>query len=292
MKYAVIDIGTNSVRYLLARYDGISPVTLFRDRENTRLGKGLYSEARLLSPDTMKQTVDAVAKFTLHARQNNAENIICFATSAVRDANNSNELANMIKEQAGVELEVLSGDEEALAGYTGAMGNDCCFNCGIIVDIGGGSTEIIERLNTGTVMGISFDCGCVRLKELFGDDIEGAKQYIAQNIHVPQGKNIVLIGGTATTLAMLYNGLSEYNETVLHGTHITLQYIEQLTNKVMNMTPAEREELVSFDRKRADILLYGLLIISYISGMSGTNGIITSEQGLMQGIIKLKHKPK
>ncbi|MBE5818119.1 MAG: hypothetical protein E7312_03595 [Clostridiales bacterium] len=291
MKYAIIDIGTNSVRYLLARYDGIAPVTIFRDRENTRLGKGLYSEARLLAPDTMKQTALAVAKFVLHARQNNAESIICFATSAVRDANNSNVLADMIKEQAGVDLEVLSGDEEALAGYTGAMSDDC-FNCAVLVDIGGGSTEIIERLKTGTVMGVSFDCGCVRLKELFGDDIEGAKQYIEQNIHVPQGKSIVLIGGTATTLAMLYNGLSEYNEAILHGTHITLQYIEELTDKVMNMTPLEREELVAFDRKRADILLYGLLIISYIARMTGASGIVTSEQGLMQGIIKLKHKSK
>ena len=290
MKYAIIDIGTNSVRYLLARYDGSSPITLYRDRENTRLGKGLYSAARLLSSDSMKQSADAVSKFALHARQHNAEKIICFATSAVRDANNSSEFAQMLKTQADVELEILLGDEEALAGYTGAMGNDCCFNCGIIVDIGGGSTEIIERLNTGTVMGISFDCGCVRLKELFGNDIEGAKQYISQNIHVPKGKNIVLIGGTATTLAMLYNGLEQYDETILHGTQISLKYINELTEKVLNMSPAEREDLLHFDRKRADILIYGLLIIGYIASEAQTNAIVTSEQGLMQGIIKIKHK--
>ncbi len=286
MRFAVIDIGTNSARYLLANADNSTISSIYADREITRLGKGLYTEERLMCRESMDATASAVARFASHAKQNNADKIICIATSAARDAANSHILSDLIMQKAGIQLTVLSGEQEALAGFTGALADTADASNTILVDIGGGSTEIIEQAPDGSVNCISYNCGCVRLCELFGEDYTKAYSFIKNTIHVPDNKSIVFIGGTASVLAMLYHGLSSYSEGKLHMTSVPYSDVVALRDKLCSMSQAQREELIHFDKKRADIVPYGFMIISYIMEQAGAHTVTTSEQGLMHGIIK------
>lgn len=286
-KYAIIDIGTNSIRYMLADYSDDNIVTLHKARENTRLGKGLYDGKKQLSEEQMTQSARAVLNFTTHAKENHADKIICVATSAVRDAVNGHYFAQLLKDTSDTELKIISGDTEALCGFTGALGASANSDDTILVDIGGGSTEIIMCTEQNKIKGTSFDCGCVRLSEIFGNDYSSAEVFVKKRITVPPCKKIVLIGGTASTVAMLYRRLAEYNEAKLHMSIIPDKYIRNLKNDIINMYPEEREKLCFFDPKRADILPFGLIILSHILNISGINSITVSEEGLMHGIIRL-----
>lgn len=286
-KYAIIDIGTNSIRYMLADYIDGNIITLHRARENTRLGKGLYDGKKQLGEEQMSHSVQAVFKFTTHAKENGADKIICVATSAVRDAENGQFFAKLLKDASDTDLKILSGNTEALCGFTGALGQYQNNSDIILVDIGGGSTEIIRSVSQGRIKGVSFDCGCVRLSELFGNDYLSAEIFVKKNITVPTCKKIVLIGGTASTVAMLYKKLAEYNEEKLHMSVIPDEYIYNLKNDIIKMHPEEREKLCFFDPKRADILPFGLIILSHIISVSDTDHVTVSEEGLMHGIIRL-----
>lgn len=286
-RYAIIDIGTNSIRYMLADYSDGNIIALHRARENTRLGKGLYDGKKQLGEEQMLHSADAVLKFATHAKENSANKIICVATSAVRDSENGQRFAALLKNVADTELKILSGNTEALCGFTGALGKCADIADTVLVDIGGGSTEIIKCTSEGKILGTSFDCGCVRLAELFGNNYADAIAFIEENVSVPHCKKIALIGGTASTLAMLYKGLDIYDEQKLHMSFISNKYIYKLKNDIINMSLEEREKLCFFDPKRADILPFGLMILSHITKRADVDGVTVSEEGLMHGIIRL-----
>ena len=283
MRYAVIDIGTNSVRCMLADNADGNITVLARARENTRLGKGLYTEQKLLSRDSMQATVSAIASFMDSIASVGYNKVICIATSAVRDSSNGDELAQMIKDATGIDLRVLSGKEEAIAGFVGAMSH----RDGVLVDIGGGSTEVIQMTDEEHVVGISYDCGCVRLSEMFGHDYNKADDFIRSEVESPSGKPITFIGGTASALAMIYKGLAEYDEDALHGTFIPVEYIFSLRDKLLTMTQSEIDRLCFFDPKRGEILPFGLMIISHIVAMAKADGLTVSCHGIMHGLIRL-----
>lgn len=289
MRYAIIDIGTNSIRYMLADYVNGNITSLYRDRENTRLGKGLYDNKNILCDDRMLASANAVAGFVAHARVNFADKTVCIATSAVRDASNKYIFASMLKNIADVELRILSGNEEAFLGFNGALGN-CKDNNTILIDIGGGSTEIVERTPNGEIKGNSFNCGCVRSAETFGEDYSAARAFVEKTLKIPENKNVLLVGGTASTLAMIYKKLPKYDESKLHMTVIPSEYIAKLKDQILAMSRSEREKLCFFDPKRADILPFGLIILSHIIAVSKSEYVITSEEGLMHGIIRFDAK--
>lgn len=288
MRYGIIDIGTNSIRYMLADCVDGNIISLHRSRENTRLGKGLYDNKNMLCEDRMLASANAVAGFVAHAMENFADRLICVATSAVRDAANKDAFAKMLKNTSDIELRILSGKEEALLGFKGAMGDRS--DNSILVDIGGGSTEIIQNAPSGEIIGKSFNCGCVRCAELFGNDYCAAQCFVEKTLTVPQSKGFVLIGGTASTLAMIYKKLTEYDESELHMTVIPSEYIAKSKDQILAMSHSERENLCFFDPKRADILPFGLIILSHIISVSKSKNITTSEEGLMHGIIRLDSK--
>ncbi len=285
MKYAIVDIGTNSVRYMLAEFINNKISVLHTAKSTTRLGEGLYTSEHRLSEGSMMLTVNAVNDFSRHAKANDADKIIATATSAVRDSSNSKELTDAIFAATGITLRILSGNEEALCGFTGAVGNDA-YEDTLLIDIGGGSTELITK-QSGKIEGISYQCGCVRLNELFKRDFAKAKEFAESMINVPASKHPVWIGGTASAAAMIYLGLSEYDIEKVHNTVIPKEYISKLTEKCINMPINELLELCRFDAKRGEILPYGLIVISYILEKTGADAVTVSEKGLMDGVIML-----
>lgn len=288
-RYGIIDIGTNSVRYMLADFKNAGIFPLFSDKRTTRLGEGLYTPEHRLQAKPMSDSVEAVKEFVTYSKENNADRIIIIATSAVRDSSNKEEFKELIKAATGLELTVLSGDEEALAGFTGALSGAFDAKNTVLCDIGGGSTEIIG-LSCKKIKGKSYECGCVRLKELFGSDITSAEKFVDSTVKVPKNKNIIWIGGTASAVAMIHKGITVYDIEKVHLTDITLEEIKVLYEKVKDMSKEELDRLCAFDKKRGEILVYGLMSIISVMKKAGANKVTVSEKGLMDGIIKLDNK--
>lgn len=291
MKYSVIDIGTNSVRFMLAEKVGNKITVSDTFKTTTRLGEGLYTPERRLADKPVFDTLCAVKKYADYSRERNADVIICTATSAVRDASNSDEFSAKIKQTAGIELRILSGEEEAYAGFTGAMQDMPDPDNTMLIDIGGGSTEIVSHSKNG-LEGTSFECGCVRLNELFKGDYKKAAEYIADVVKPHNARSAVWIGGTASACAMIYLLLNEFSINRVHMTNIPAAYIKRLRDETLAMSPVELIKLCSFDVKRGEILPYGLMIISHILDSIKTDNIVVSEKGLMDGIITLHSQGK
>ena len=162
MRKAVIGIGSNSVRMLQADIAGSVGVRLRRDREGTRLFAGLDADG-CLREEAMRTTLHAVAGMASAAREAGCGEIVLFATSATRDAKNAADFALRLREAAALELRVLSGEEEAALSFFGASGSG---RCGVM-DIGGGSTEVIIGEGEEAEMAVSCQMGAVRLSRLF-----------------------------------------------------------------------------------------------------------------------------
>ncbi len=288
MIYSIIDIGTNSVRFMLAEYKNASIFALKTDITTTRLGKGMYNN-NTLTDEAMEKTANAVKFYADLARKNNSDKIICTATSAVRDAENKIEFKLMIKEKANIELRILSGEEEALAGFRGAVPDEYYDEDTILVDIGGGSTEIMG-LKNGKLIGNSYKCGCVRLKELFDGNFDSVRNFIKENIIIPACKKIFWIGGTASAAAMIYKGLCEYDAEKVHLTSITREYLDSLLKKTIHMNESQLEAICSFEVKRGEILNYGLLTMQHIMDEAKVSEVVVSESGLMNGLILLDNE--
>lgn len=286
MIYSIIDIGTNSVRFLLAEYNKGNINIIRSEKATTRLGEGLYTPQRRLCDKPVDDTVYAVKKYVDISRLQAADKIICVATSAVRDASNSAEFAQLLNKCTGITLNILSGEEEARCGFVGAMGTlDSGFDT-MLIDIGGGSTELVRNTGHG-INGVSFECGCVRLRELFKNDYASAHKYIADTLTIPRCQSIVWIGGTATAAAMIYKGIPSYSHAAVHMTTVPGEYICSLAESLPTMTSEQLHDICSFDARRSEILPYGFMIMSYIIKRSGARQISISENGLMEGIMIL-----
>ena len=282
MKYAVIDIGSNSVRLLLWA-DGCS---LSKTVLTTRLGEGISFSPRLL-PQAIDRTVAAISELLKKAQDFGAVKIYAFATAAVRSAVNGQDFIHTVYENCGIIPEILSGEEEAEAGYLGALeGRD-----GGIIDVGGASSEITIGKNGKIIYAVSADVGAVRLKDACGEDKQKLKNYIDEKISVygtvPYCP-MTLIGGTATSLAALEYGVEPYDPKVIHRSTLTAERIGFWAEKLLSMKQSERLLLKGMDRKRADILGGGALLLYEILKKIQAEKVSVSETDNTEGYLMIK----
>ncbi len=282
MKYAVIDIGSNSVRLLLWA-DGCS---LSKTVLTTRLGEGISFSPRLL-PQAIDRTVAAISELLKKAQDFGAVKIYAFATAAVRSAVNGQDFIHTVYENCGIIPEILSGEEEAEAGYLGALeGRD-----GGIIDVGGASSEITIGKNGKIIYAVSADAGAVRLKDACGEDKQKLKNYIDEKISVygtvPYCP-MTLIGGTATSLAALEYGVEPYDPKVIHRSTLTAERIGFWAEKLLSMKQSERLLLKGMDRKRADILGGGALLLYEILKKIQAEKVSVSETDNTEGYLMIK----
>ena len=226
-KYAVLDIGSNSVRMLL-HLNGRETLEL----ETTRLGQGVAD--RLLQAQPVARTIEAIGRFCGEARAAGAEEIYAFATSAVRDARNREALLEPVKRLCGVEIDVIPGQIEAELAYMGAaQGRRAC-----VIDIGGASTELVA--GDGSVRkAVSLQVGAVRLKERCGQDRAAAEGFLAELFEAQKegfsawnDAPFLGIGGTLTTLAAMQQGLKIYDEKRVHGYALTHETVRNWVDKL------------------------------------------------------------
>lgn len=296
MKAAAIGIGSNSVRMLLIEAEGKSFRRLMRDREGTRLFAGLDEEGNL-SPASMDATIAAVARMARSARDEGAEHVHLFATSATRDAANQAEFAARLRSEAQVELEICSGQREAELSFLGATDGGYSG----VIDIGGGSTEFVVGQGSHLVCAFSCQMGAVRLfqqapitghgdlpaVEALAADILERKLMLHPTLNFPQ--RWIGTGGTFTTLSAMVKGIRWTDRTYMHGTRLTLEQVERQALLLSDMPMEERLQLPGLQPHRADIVVHGICILSAAMKRLGIQEITVSEYGNLDGYLKEKY---
>ena len=277
-KFAVIDIGSNSVRLMFVA-DG---KVLYKTLQTTRLGEGL-AEKPLLKPEAVERSALAVAGFYYKAVEEGAEKVLCFATAAVRTAENRQVFLDRVYALCGLAVEVISGEEEAEIGILGALGN----RDGGVIDIGGASTEIVVKKDGALIYKKSVNIGVVRLKDMCGRDRvaleqvanEASKQYG----EIPLGDTIYAIGGTATTLTAQVLGLETYTSDAITGAEVSLNDMQAVTDKLLSMSVEEIAALPCMPKGRADVLTGGAVLFTVLMKNLGFTRIIASDRDNLEG---------
>ncbi|MBO7345227.1 MAG: hypothetical protein J6U92_04740 [Clostridia bacterium] len=279
MKYAVIDIGSNSVRLMIS--DGVE--TLYKKVNTTKLAEGM-GEERILTDVAVLRTATAVSNFYFQAVNEKVSDIYVFATAAVRQASNAKVFTDKVKELCGAEVDVVLGKDEAELGYIGALnGKD-----GGVIDVGGASSEIIVVKNGKIEYSHSINLGAVKIKDECGQDFELVSKMTAEKIKeygsVPKSR-FYAIGGTATTLVAVELGLEPYNPTLVDGFIFTKQALSNLTDKLFSLSVEERQKLKGMFPPRAEVIACGAKLLLDIVNMLGVEEITVSERDNLEGYL-------
>jgi exopolyphosphatase / guanosine-5'-triphosphate,3'-diphosphate pyrophosphatase len=297
MRVAAIDCGTNSIRLLIADIDGNNFREVVRDMEIVRLGQGV-DETGQFHPDAIARTLAAVDKFAAEIAKRGVEKIRFCATSATRDATNRHLFVDGVRERLGIELEVISGDEEAVLSFAGAIKDlDPSNGPFLVVDIGGGSTEFV--FGTSTVEAArSVNIGCVRMTErhfasdpataqqieLARTDIQAAIAQAAAVVPITQAKTLVAVAGTATTVAAAALDLPEYDRYAIHLSRISAQQTHDAAAMFATSTRDQRLALGYMHPGRVDVIAAGSLVLSEIMKATGASEFVASESDILDGM--------
>jgi exopolyphosphatase/guanosine-5'-triphosphate,3'-diphosphate pyrophosphatase len=281
-KFGVIDIGSNSVR-LMMNVDG---KTIYKCLNTTRLGEGVSIDNKLKS-NRIELSVLAIKEFKKKALNEGAVKVYAFATAAVRSSENGNDFVKRVKEVAALDVDVISGEEEARIGILGALkGKD-----GGIIDVGGASTEITVQINGKKVYSKSLDIGTVRLLDLCGQDKDKLNLYINEKIkeygNIPKAE-MYAIGGTATTLAAIDLGLKIYDPVKINGHSIQLRNLKEIKDKLLKLTPEFRKKIDGVEPTRAEVIGGGSLLMYKIIKKLGLTHINVSEDDNLEGYLMSK----
>jgi len=297
MRVAAIDCGTNSIRLLIADIDGINFREVVRDMEIVRLGQGV-DETGQFHPDAIARTLTAVDKFAAEIAKRGVEKIRFCATSATRDATNRHLFVDGVRERLGIELEVISGEEEAALSFAGAIKDlDPTNGPFLVVDIGGGSTEFV--FGTSTVEAArSVNIGCVRMTErhfasdpataeqieLARTDIQAAIAQAAAVVPITKAKTLVAVAGTATTVAAAALELPEYDRYAIHLSRVTAQQTHNAASMFATSTREQRLALGYMHPGRVDVIAAGSLVLSEIMKATGATEFVASESDILDGM--------
>jgi exopolyphosphatase/guanosine-5'-triphosphate,3'-diphosphate pyrophosphatase len=300
MRRAVIDVGTNSIKLLVADVAGRDVRPVHEESRQTRLGQGFY-QTRQLQPESIARTAEAVREFSEIAREQAAQSIRVIATSAARDAMNAADLTRAIERASGLQTEIISGTREAEWVFQGvATGVEFCQRPLLLLDVGGGSTEFILGHGAQRSFAHSFPLGTVRLMEQFppGDPPSAAvfnacrdwlRQFLLHEIrpqlapalkHEPGEILLVGTGGTTTLLACVENQLDRFDRGVIESTVLTFDRVKALREKFWGMSLARRKEIAGLPRQRADVILTGVLIYELVMEEFGFEQVRISTRGL------------
>ena len=293
--FAAIDCGTNSVRLLVARVapDGrLDEVD--RRLHLTRLGQGVDATGRF-APEALERTLAAMADFGAQLDSLGVSARRLVATSAARDAANSAEFFDGALARLGVPAEIISGEEEAWLSYTGAVRALGLTGPALVMDIGGGSTELVAGSGEEIEAAISLPMGSVRLRERFlASDPPLPVEVAAASGYVDDlldgcgvdfaGGTWVGVGGTATSLSALVQHLPAYDRALVHGSVLTADAVRGLTAGLLAMPVAEVLALPTMVPGRADVICAGALVCDRI-GRRAPGPLLVSEADILDGMV-------
>jgi exopolyphosphatase/guanosine-5'-triphosphate,3'-diphosphate pyrophosphatase len=268
----------------------------------TRLGQGVDRENRL-APEAIDRTVEVLREFRRSMDTFGVDRLRMVATSAVRDAENGAVFTEAARAAVGVVPEVLSGLEEGKLAYRGASADLRPFEGDtLVVDIGGGSTEITLG-RAGSVSSVSLQLGCVRLTERYltsdpptpdevvatriaiADALTGGEQRMPELLALAARRRLVGLAGTVSTLASLKLQIAEYDVDRLHHATITLPEVVELCATLASLSAAQRSGLVGMVPGRADVILGGALVLEVVAARYRCPEVIVSEKDILDGIV-------
>ena len=287
-KIGIIDVGSNSHRLLAVAMDGEKITELARGKITTRMLSGLKDGA--FTAEAIAKNLAAIGRLQAQARDAGCTEFVAFATSAMRDAANRQQVIDLAAEM-GVEMRVLSGEEEAEMAYAGVNQPG---RVGI-VDIGGGSTEILAGADGRVMGGGSAQMGAVRLtarcpegtprEALIAEAKRVLQPVYALTADVPVDK-WVGVGGTATTLAAMDLQLTAYDAAQIQDHIITRDYVSRLLDDMLAMPLEKRRTLPGLQPERADIICAGAAILMAFFELSGASQISASDSDNLLGWLR------
>lgn len=284
MRKAIIDVGTNSVRLIVADCQADIRVCATAI-DMTRLGEGM-GEERMIKPQPLERTSRTAAAFAQQARDLGAESIRMTATSAVREALNRQQVSEALTKAAQVSLEILSGVREAELSYAGAAQDfRQCGQALAVLDIGGGSTELVYESGEG-LNKASVQAGAVRLQEnpaLAAQLPQILSALVSKNL--PKPLTLIGVGGTITSLAAMEQSLAVYSQERVHGYRLTKESVEHWQRQLTEMSLKERQAIVGLMPKRADIIGWGTLILMETMTLLQVAELTVSDKDLLYGLL-------
>jgi exopolyphosphatase/guanosine-5'-triphosphate,3'-diphosphate pyrophosphatase len=295
-RYAVISVGTNSTRMLLADVEPENPRVEVARSTGTRIGEGL-GERGHLGDEPMVRSLDAIAQFQ-RAIRGHYVRLFAISTSALRRADNGEAFAQRVQEMLGVPLRILSGEEEAIASYRGALtafGTLHGERVGVL-DVGGGSTEYAAGASTEPEAVISCEIGAVRLTEAVpelrgaggavGDDVlkrarELAREALQPLADRPTVEKLAFVGGSATTTAAIVRG----KRTLLQAFRLDRAALQRVLEMLVNMPLEERKKVEGMKPQRADILPAGVIVLQTAMDLLKCETAVATAADLLLGVL-------
>jgi exopolyphosphatase/guanosine-5'-triphosphate,3'-diphosphate pyrophosphatase len=271
---AAVDLGSNTTRLLVGRVEDGRVDELHRETRITRLGEGVDSRRRLL-PLPIARVRNVLTDYRRTAESLGADRTLLVATSAVRDAENGEAFLGEIEWSYGFATQLLSGDEEAQLTQRGVGELDAAT---LLVDIGGGSTELVlDGFRT------SLPLGSVRFTERHGDDVEASIQAARALLPELELESAVGVAATITSLAALDLGLDEYDRSRVHGHVLTRDGARAQLARLAAMPLEERRQVPALEPERAPVIVAGAAILVAILDAYGLESIRVSERDLLDG---------
>ena len=298
MKLGALDVGSNTVLMLVAEATPPATVTKIAELSRiTRLGRGVDANGAL-DPEAAARTLETIDEFAARARELGAERILAVATAALRDARDGPEFIARVKQRAGVELEIVSGESEARLAWLAAIRGlklDPAARL-LVVDIGGGSTELIRSAPGGAPTLISLQLGSVRLTErIVRHDPPTAREAADLRLACDEALRalggdftpsvMVGIAGTVTTVCAVALGLKHYDAAIVHGYRLTLNQTLGALARFGAVPLAERRQLPGLEPGRADVIFAGAAILERVMAHFGLSEVIVSDQGVRWGLM-------
>jgi exopolyphosphatase / guanosine-5'-triphosphate,3'-diphosphate pyrophosphatase len=300
-RVAALDCGTNSLRLLIADIDGARLSDVVRRMEIVRLGEGVDRTGRL-SEAALDRTFAVLDSYAEQIRSLGAERVRMVATSATRDAENRSVFVAGVRDRIGVEPDVVSGDGEAALSFEGATrelrGTAAFAAPYLVVDIGGGSTELVLGDDSGPRAARSIDIGCVRMTErhLHDDpptaaqikaalaDVDAALDEAATTVPIHEARTLVGLAGTVTTVVAIAIGLEAYDPDRIHHSRVPAADVAAVSARLLAASREERAAMPVMHPGRVDVIGGGALILDAVVRHVGIGAVVASEHDILDGI--------
>ena len=293
-RVAVVDLGTNSTRLLVADVTDGRVSEVERRLTITRLGEGVDARRRLL-PASIARVRSCLGRYRRAVERLGVERTLAVATSAVRDAENGAAFLGEIESGFGFTTRLLSGQEEALLTFRGVSAGRDLTEPALVLDVGGGSTELILGEEGRVSFHTSLDLGCVRQTERFlGSDpptayeleacVESIRRLLREHVP-PEARPVRAIGvaGTVTTLATLHLGLPAEDPALVHRHRMSRQWVAEETSRLARLTLEERRSVPGIHRDRAPVIVAGALVVLEVLRLFDLDELEASESDLLHG---------
>jgi len=295
-KYAILDIGTNSIKFFLFSIENGKSTTIIDSNKISRLGEGLIKTG-IISEKAMDRNIEVLREFLKSAEEENVKEITAVGTMCLRSAKNSDVFLKKAKDELGLIIKVIPGEEEARLSYLAVLSTIGNTDKKVVVfDTGGGSTEFIFGRGIDLNDRISLNLGAVHPTEEFlnsnpvtNDELSTMQNYMmnffSARITNKEADYLIGIGGTVTSMGAVMHKMVEYNPKIIQGSQMTLEEVKNQIELYKNKTIEERKQIPGLQPKRADVILAGAEIINTIMKIFKIDSFTISDRGLRHGLM-------